>query len=84
MHSVKSETECITTIGTVNSRLAHTLAMRTEAKITFLLQTVACLQGLKIDLCRIFKHGNTQAYHYANNSVYGFNGTAKSLNCFLT
>ena len=45
MHSVKSETECITTIGTVNSRLAHTLAMRTEAKITFLLQTVACLQG---------------------------------------
>ena len=32
-------------IGKVNSRLAHTLAMRTEAKITFLLQTVACLQG---------------------------------------
>ena len=45
MYSVKSETECITTIGTVNSRLAHTLAMRTEAKITLLLQTVACLQG---------------------------------------
>ena len=44
MHSVKSETECITTIGTVNSRLAHTLAMQTVAKITFLLQTVACLQ----------------------------------------
>ena len=41
----KSETECITTIGTVNSRLAHTPTMRTEAKITFLLQTVACLQG---------------------------------------
>ena len=35
MYSVKSETKCITTIGTVNSRLAHTLAMRTEAKITF-------------------------------------------------
>ena len=45
MHSVKSETECITTIGAVNSRLAHTPAMRTEAKITFLLRTVACLQG---------------------------------------
>ena len=30
---------------TVKSRLAHTLAMRTEAKITLLLQTVACLQG---------------------------------------
>ena len=45
MHSVKSETECITTIGTVNSRLAHTLAKQTEAKITFLLQTVAFTQG---------------------------------------
>ena len=45
MDSVKSETECITTIGTVNSRLAETLAMRTEAKITLLLQTVACLQA---------------------------------------
>ena len=45
MHSVKSGTECITTIGTVNPRVAHTLAMRTEAKITLLLQTVACLQG---------------------------------------
>ena len=42
---MKSGTECITTFGTVNSRLAHTLAMRTEAKITLLLQTVACLQG---------------------------------------
>ena len=45
MHSVKSETECITTIGTVNSRLVHMPAMRTEAKMTFLLQTVACLRG---------------------------------------
>ena len=35
----------ITTIGTVNSRLVHMPAMRTEAKLTFLLQTVACLQG---------------------------------------
>ena len=26
-------------------------------------------RSLKIDLCRIFKHGNSQAYHFANNSV---------------
>ena len=26
-------------------------------------------ESLKIDLCRIFKHGNSQAYHFTNNSV---------------
>ena len=35
MHSVKSETKCITTIDTVNSRLAHTSAIRTSAKFPF-------------------------------------------------
>ena len=33
MHSVKSETKCITTIGIVNSRLADTPAIRTAAKL---------------------------------------------------
>ena len=33
MHSVKSETKCMTTIDTVNSRLAHTPA--TAAKFPF-------------------------------------------------
>ena len=35
MHSVKSETKCMTTIGTVNSRLARTPAIRTSAKFPF-------------------------------------------------
>ena len=34
MHSVKSETKCIATIGTV-TRLAHTSAIRTAAKFPF-------------------------------------------------
>ena len=34
MHSVKSETKCIATIGTV-TRLAHTSAVRTAAKFPF-------------------------------------------------
>ena len=31
IHSVKSESKCITTIGTVNSRRGHTPAIRTAA-----------------------------------------------------
>ena len=35
MHSVKSETKCMTTKGILNSRLAHTPAIRTSAKFPF-------------------------------------------------
>ena len=42
MHSVKSETKCITNIGTVNSRLADTQAI-VEQQLNFLRNSDSCL-----------------------------------------
>ena len=38
----------------------------------------------KLHLSRIFRYGNSQVYHFANNNVVAQNETVKTLNCFLT
>ena len=38
----------------------------------------------KLHLSRIFRYGNSQVYHFANNNVMAQNETVKTLNCFLT
>ena len=55
MYSVKSETECITTIGTVNSRLAHTLAMRTDFVASSLVLIFAVIGHNAINIPEIFQ-----------------------------
>ena len=38
----------------------------------------------KLHLSRIFRYGNSQVYHFANNNVMAQNETVITLNCFLT
>ena len=39
------------------------------AHVSYGVSLIKSHESLKIDLCRIFKLGNSQVYHFANNSV---------------